>query len=170
MAAKTNALRMLETHGVAHRVISYEVDESDLSARSAAEKVGIEVERIFKTLALRGDKTGVLLCCVPGGSELDLKKAAKVSGNKSVEMLSLKELQPTTGYVRGGCSPIGTKKSFPVLIDESALLYDEISVSAGARGLQVMLAPDDLRTTLAAEAGGRRVIFADIAHANESGD
>jgi Cys-tRNA(Pro)/Cys-tRNA(Cys) deacylase len=170
MAAKTNALRMLETHGVAHRVISYEVDESDLSARSAAEKVGIEVERIFKTLALRGDKTGVLLCCVPGGSELDLKKAAKVSGNKSVEMLSLKELQPTTGYVRGGCSPIGTKKPFPVLIDESALLYDEISVSAGARGLQVMLAPDDLRTTLAAEAGGRRVIFADIAHANESGD
>ncbi|HUW39559.1 MAG TPA: Cys-tRNA(Pro) deacylase [Rectinemataceae bacterium] len=167
MAAKTNALRILESHGVAHRVVSYDADESDLSARGAAAKAGIEAGRIFKTLAARGDRTGVFLCCVPGDAELDLKKAAKASGNKSVEMLSLKELQPTTGYLRGGCSPIGTKKPFPVLIDERALLFDEISVSAGARGLQVLLAPGDLLDTLASEAGGREAAFADVAKTGE---
>jgi len=163
VAAKTNALRILESLGIAHRVISYAAEESDLSARSAAEKIGLDARRIFKTLVLRGDRTGVLLCCVPGDAELDLKKTAKVSGNKSVEMLALKELQPTTGYVRGGCSPIATKRPFPVLIDERALLYDEISVSAGARGLQVLLAPHDLLAALDAEAGGRESAFADIA-------
>ncbi|MDA8427084.1 MAG: Cys-tRNA(Pro) deacylase [Treponema sp.] len=167
MAAKTNALRILKSHGVAHRVVSYEADESDLSARSAAAKIGIGAERIFKTLAARGDRTGVFLCCVPGDAELDLKKAARASGNKSVEMLSLKELQPTTGYVRGGCSPVGTKRPFPVLIDERALEFGEISVSAGARGLQVLLAPGDLLRALAAEAVGRSVGFADIAGTEE---
>jgi Cys-tRNA(Pro)/Cys-tRNA(Cys) deacylase len=155
VAEKTNALRMLESLGVAHRVVAYEVDESDLSAASVAAKVGLEAGRVFKTLALRGDRVGVFLCCVPGDAELDLKKAARCSGDKSVELLPLKELLPTTGYVRGGCSPIGTKRPFPVLIDETASLYNEISVSAGARGLQVLLDPEDL----ARAAGGR---FADL--------
>jgi Cys-tRNA(Pro)/Cys-tRNA(Cys) deacylase len=141
---KTNVIRIIEGLGIAHRSLAYEVDEDDLSAESAARKIGLEPERVFKTLALRGDRSGVFLCCVPAGAELDLKKAARVSGNKAVELLPLKELQPATGYVRGGCSPIGTKKRLPVFVDETAMLYDEISVSAGARGLQVLLAPGDL--------------------------
>lgn len=141
---KTNALRILETEGIPHSILAYEVDESDLSAATAAAKLGLPAERVFKTLALRGEASGVFLCCVPGDEEVDLKKAAKVSGNKKVEMLPLRELEPTTGYVRGGCSPIGTKKKFPVYIDETALLFEEISVSAGRRGLQILLAPGDL--------------------------
>jgi Cys-tRNA(Pro)/Cys-tRNA(Cys) deacylase len=111
-------------------------------------RLGLPPGQVFKTLALRGAKSGVFLCCVPGDAELDLKKAAKASGEKSVEMLSLKELQPATGYLRGGCSPIGTKRAYPVFIDETAILWGEISVSAGARGSQVVLAPDDLVAVL----------------------
>lgn len=144
MSAKTNAVRILESLGVSHRTMAYEVDEDDLSAESVAAKLGLELDRVFKTLALRGDRTGVFLCCVPGGAELDLKKAAKASGNRSVDMLPLKELQPTTGYIRGGCSPVGAKRKFAVYIDETAILYEEISVSAGIRGLQMLLSPADL--------------------------
>jgi Cys-tRNA(Pro)/Cys-tRNA(Cys) deacylase len=148
MSAKTNALRIVESLGIAHRVLTYEVDEEDLSATTSAAKLGIEPDRVFKTLALRGEKSGVFLCCVPGDAEVDLKKAARAAGDKSVEMLPLKELLPTTGYVRGGCSPVGTKKPFPVYVDETAQLFEEISVSAGARGTQMLLAPADLLRAL----------------------
>lgn len=141
---KTNALRILEALGIAHRTLAYEVDEEDLSAETAAAKLGLPAERVFKTLALRGDRTGVFLACVPAACELDLRKAALASGNKAVDLLPLKELQAVTGYVRGGCSPIGTKRKFAVYIDETATLWDEVSVSAGMRGLQALLAPADL--------------------------
>jgi Cys-tRNA(Pro)/Cys-tRNA(Cys) deacylase len=141
---RTNVTRLLESRGIAHRVVTYEVDLSDLSAVHAAEKVGLPADQVFKTLALRGPKNGVFLCCVPGDVEVDLKKAAKAAGEKSVEMLPLKELTAATGYLRGGCSPIGTKRAYPVFIDETAQLFDEISVSAGARGSQVVLSPGEL--------------------------
>ena len=149
---ETNVTRLLRSLGIAHRVITYEVDLSDLSASSVAEKLGIRSERVFKTLALRGEGGGVLLCCVPGNAELDLKKAAKAAGVKSARLLPLKELLGATGYVRGGCSPLGTKRDYPVFIDETATLFDEISVSAGARGSQVLLSPADLMTALAGRA------------------
>ena len=148
MARKTNALRIVEAHDIAHRVLEYEFDESDLSAVSAAAKVGLPPERVFKTLALRGARIGVFLCCVPGDAEIDLKKAARAAGDKAVELLGLKELLPATGYVRGGCSPVGTRRDYPVFIDETAGLFDEISVSAGERGLQMLLAPGDLLRAL----------------------
>jgi Cys-tRNA(Pro)/Cys-tRNA(Cys) deacylase len=145
---RTNVTRLLESKGVAHRVLSYEVDLSDLSAGRAAALIGLEPERVFKTLALRGDKGGVFLCCVPGDAELDLRKAARAAGEKAVSMLPLKELEAATGYLRGGCSPIGARRAFPVFIDETAQLYDEISVSAGARGTQVLLSPASLLEVL----------------------
>ena len=124
------------------------VDEDDLAAVHVAEQLGEPIERVFKTLVLRGDRTGVLICVVPGDAEVDLKAAARASGNKSVEMLHMKDLLPTTGYIRGGCSPIGMKKSFPTYIHSTCRLYDSIYVSAGVRGLQIRIAPDDLiRTT-----------------------
>ena len=141
---KTNAVRIADEAGIAYRLVEYAVDEADLSAETVATKVGLPNEQVFKTLALRGDKTGVLLALVAAGSELDLKAAAHASGNKHCELLALKEVQPVTGYIRGGVSPLGTKKRFPVYIDETAQLFDEISVSAGQRGLQIILAPDDL--------------------------
>jgi Cys-tRNA(Pro)/Cys-tRNA(Cys) deacylase len=155
--AKTNVTRLLEAKGIAHRVVSYEVDISDLSATHAAQKVGLPPEQVFKTLALRGPKNGIFLCCVPGDAEVDLKKAAKASGDKSALMLPLKELTAATGYLRGGCSPVGTKREYPVFIDETAQLFEEISVSAGARGSQVLLAPDDLLAVL-----GDRAFYADL--------
>jgi Cys-tRNA(Pro)/Cys-tRNA(Cys) deacylase len=154
---RTNVTRLLEARGIAHRVATYEVDLSDLTAAHAAEQVGLPPERVFKTLALRGASGGIFLCCVPGDSELDLKKAAKAAGEKSVLMLPLKELQAATGYLRGGCSPIGTKRAYPVLIDETAQLWDEISVSAGARGAQAILAPGALMDAL-----DGRASYADI--------
>ena len=146
--SKTNVTRFLESKGIAHRVVTYEVDLSDLSATHAAEKTGLPAEQVFKTLALRGPKNGIFLCCVPGDSEVDLKKAAKAAGEKSVEMLPLKDLTAATGYLRGGCSPIGTKRAYPVFIDETVQLFDEVSVSAGARGSQVVLLPSDLLIAL----------------------
>jgi Cys-tRNA(Pro)/Cys-tRNA(Cys) deacylase len=140
----TNALRMVKALGLAVRTIEYEVDEDDLSAAAAAGKSGIDLDRIFKTLVAVGDKSGPFMCVIPGSAELDLKKAARASGNKSVAMLPLKELEPLTGYQRGGCSPVGTRKRLPVYIDETAQLWDELSVSAGQRGLQMLLAPDAL--------------------------
>jgi len=160
---KTNALRILESLGIKYRTISYEVDEEDLSAAHAAAELGLDPDRVFKTLALRGDRTGFFFCCIPGAAELNLKKAAAASGNKSVAMLPLKELQPSTGYIRGGCSPIGAKKKFPVYIDETAQLFDEISVSAGRRGLQMLLAPADLLRAAEEQPGGSAgAVFADL--------
>lgn len=137
----TNALRLLKAKGIAHRTLEYAYDEADLSAGAAAAKLGLDPDLVFKTLVAVGDKTGPFMCVIPGPAELDLKKAAKASGNKSAAMLPLKELEPLTGYQRGGCSPVGSKKPLPVFLDETAQVWDEISVSAGARGLQMVLSP-----------------------------
>lgn len=145
---KTNAARLLDRAGIAYELNTYPVDENDLSAIHVAESLGVDAGALYKTLVLRGDRTGVLICVVPGDAEVDLKAAARASGNKSVEMLHMKDLLPTTGYIRGGCSPIGMKKSFPTYIHSTCRLYDSIYVSAGVRGLQIRIAPDDLiRTT-----------------------
>jgi Cys-tRNA(Pro)/Cys-tRNA(Cys) deacylase len=141
---KTNAVRLLEGRGVVFELWNYEVDPEDVSAKAVAAKIGLAPERIFKTLVARGDKSGIMLACVPGDSELDLKALAAASGNKKAEMVHMKEIQPLTGYIRGGVSPLGTKKPFPVYIDESAFAYDRICVSAGARGVQIFISPLDL--------------------------
>ena len=141
---KTNAARLLETAGIPFELIPYEVDENNLAADHVAEQLGEPIERVFKTLVLRGDKNGLFVCVMPGDMEVDLKVAARISGNKSCAMIHVKELLPETGYIRGGCSPIGMKKPLPTFIYESALLYDYIYVSAGVRGLQLKLAPQDL--------------------------
>ena len=141
---KTNALRLITQAGIPHRTASYDFDEHDLSGSKAAAAIGMPPEQVFKTLVARGDKTGVVVFCIPVLCTLDLKKAAKVSGNKKVEMVHMNELLPLTGYIRGGCSPIGMKKTYPTFIDETAELFDEIAVSAGARGQQILLAPGDL--------------------------
>lgn len=141
---KTNVARLLDKAKVAYTLVPYEVDESDLSAPHVAEQLGEDINQVFKTLVLRGDKTGYLVCVIPGNAEVDLKKIAKVSGNKSCEMIHVKELLPLTGYIRGGCSPIGMKKPFPTYIHESAANYAYVYVSAGQRGLQVRLSPSDL--------------------------
>jgi Cys-tRNA(Pro)/Cys-tRNA(Cys) deacylase len=141
---KTNAMRQLDIVKISYEVREYEVDESDLSAQTVARKIEMPLEQTFKTLVARGDKTGVFLACIPGGAELDLKAAATATGNKKVEMAPLKEVQPLTGYIRGGVSPVGTKKRYPVYLDETALLFPVISISAGQRGLQVLISPQDL--------------------------
>ena len=141
---KTNAARLLDAAGIHYELIPYEYTEEDLSAQHVAAELGEDIDQVFKTLVLRGDRTGCFVCVIPGDFEVDLKVAARISGNKSCEMLHLKELLPTTGYIRGGCSPIGMKKPFPTFIHESALLYDYIYISAGQRGLQLKLAPQDL--------------------------
>lgn len=141
---KTNAVRLLEAAGISFKTAEYAVDESDLSGIHAAEMLGLPAEQVFKTLVLKGDKSGYFVCCIPVAEELDLKKAAKISGNKKCEMLHVKDLLGVTGYVRGGCSPMGMKKKFPTYIDETAVLFDEIAVSAGARGMQVILNPEAL--------------------------
>ncbi len=141
---KTNAARLLDAAGIRYELIPYEYTEEDLSAQHVAAELGEDIDQVFKTLVLRGDRTGCFVCVIPGDFEVDLKVAARISGNKSCEMLHLKELLPTTGYIRGGCSPIGMKKPFPTFIHESALLYDYIYISAGQRGLQLKLDPRDL--------------------------
>lgn len=141
---KTNVARLLDKSKIAYQLVSYEVDEYDLSAIHVAEQLGENVEQVFKTLILHGDKNGYFVCVIPGADEVDLKKAAKVSGNKKCEMIPVKELLPLTGYIRGGCSPIGMKKYFPTYIHQSAELFDQIYISAGQRGLQVLLSPNDL--------------------------
>ena len=142
--SKTYAARLLDRAKIHYEPIPYRVDEDDLAAVHVAEQLGEPIERVFKTIVLRGDRTGVLICVVPGDAEVDLKAAARASGNKSVEMLHMKDLLPTTGYIRGGCSPIGMKKKYPTFIDETCILFDEIAVSAGVRGEQVILNPQDL--------------------------
>ncbi|CDD82149.1 MULTISPECIES: Cys-tRNA(Pro) deacylase [Bacteroidaceae] len=141
---KTNVARLLDKAKVPYELIPYEVDENDLSAVHVAASLGEDIEQVFKTLVLRGDKTGHFVCVIPGEHEVDLKMAAKASGNKKCEMLPLKELLPTTGYIRGGCSPIGMKKHFPTYIHDTCLSFPYIYVSAGVRGLQIKLAPQDL--------------------------
>jgi len=141
---KTNAARILDGLGITYELTTYEVDETDLGAENVAAKVGMPLEQVFKTLVVRGDKTGVLLACVPGATELNLKVLAAVSGNKKVEMVALKEVQTLTGYIRGGVSPLGTKKHYPVYIDQSAIKWPQIAVSAGVRGCQVVLSPVEL--------------------------
>jgi Cys-tRNA(Pro)/Cys-tRNA(Cys) deacylase len=144
MIQKTNAARLLDAAGIAYTLVEYAVDEEHLDASHVAEQLGEDIDRVFKTLVLRGDKSGPFVCVIPGSFEVDLKVAARISGNKNCEMLHVKELLPLTGYIRGGCSPIGMKKLFPTFIHESALLYDTIYVSAGVRGLQLCLSPQDL--------------------------
>jgi Cys-tRNA(Pro)/Cys-tRNA(Cys) deacylase len=144
MAAKTNAARLLDSAGIHYELREYAVDESDLSAPHVAEAIGLPPEQVFKTLVVRGDRTGVLLACIPGSSELNLKALAAASGNKKVELVAVKEVLGLTGYIRGGVSPLGAKKPYPLYLDETAELWDVISVSAGQRGLQMLLAPDDL--------------------------
>ncbi len=141
---KTNVMRLLEAASIPYRAAEYEYDEKDLSGLHAAEATGMPPEQVFKTLVAHGDRCGYLVFCIPVCCELDLKKAAKAAGDKKVEMITVKELLPLTGYLRGGCSPIGMKKKFPTYIDETAQLYDEIAVSAGARGCQIILNPDQL--------------------------
>ena len=141
---KTNAIRLLETARIPHEIREYEVDENDLSGTTVAKKTGLDPECVFKTLVATGDKNGVCVFCIPVNCELDLKKAATASGNKKVEMLHLNQLLPTTGYIRGGCSPVGMKKSYPTYIDESCILWDTIALSAGARGMQMLVAHDNI--------------------------
>jgi len=142
--AKTNAVRLLERAGIRYQLREYEVDESNLSALHVAEAIGLPHEQVFKTLVLQGDRTGVLLASIPGNFELDLKALAGASGNKRVELVPLKDVLGLTGYVRGGVSPLGTKKSCPLFLDETADLWDVIAVSAGVRGTQMLVAPGDL--------------------------
>ena len=145
---KTNAARHLDDLKIDYKLVEYEIDESDLSAESVARKVGLPSERVFKTLVARGDKTGVLMTCIPGNAELDLKAIAEVSGNKKVEMVHVKEIQQLTGYVRGGVSPIGTKKRYPIFLDQTAMKFPFISISAGIRGSQIFISPGDLSKAL----------------------
>ena len=141
---KTNAARLLDAAGINYTLVPYQVDEEHLEAAHVAEQLGEDLDQVFKTLVLRGDRNGLFVCVMPGSLEVDLKVAARISGNKSCEMIHVKELLPSTGYIRGGCSPIGMKKPLPTFIHESALLYDHIYVSAGVRGLQLRIKPEDL--------------------------
>jgi len=141
---KTNAARILDQQKITYELVEYEVDESDLGAQHLASILGQDINQVFKTLVLRGDKTGVFVCVIPGNEEVDIKKAAKISGNKYAEMIAMKELLPLTGYIRGGCTAIGMKKAYPNYIHESCILFDHIFVSAGVRGMQIKINPDDL--------------------------
>ena len=141
---KTNAARLLDRAKIAYELVPYEVDENNLAATHVAEQLGEPIERVYKTLVLRGDRNGHFVCIVQGDKEVNLKAAAKISGNKSAEMIPMKELLPTTGYIRGGCTPIGMKKRFPTFIDTTCTQYDYIYISAGVRGLQLKLNPEQL--------------------------
>ncbi|MBI3125128.1 MAG: Cys-tRNA(Pro) deacylase [Ignavibacteriales bacterium] len=141
---KTNAVRILESKNITHSTFEYESDENEIDAVSVANKIGAEPETVFKTLVARNERNELLVFVIPGNFELNLKKAAKASGSKSIELIKVKELQPLTGYIRGGCSPIGMKKLFPTFIDETAQLNEKIYCSAGVRGMQLFLSPTDL--------------------------
>ena len=153
MSHKTNAARILDQVKIPYELKEYTVDESDLSAISVAQKVNLPIEQVYKTLVARGDKTGVIVACIRGDHELQLKALASLSGNKKVEVVSLKEVQPLTGYIRGGVSPIGMKKQYPVYIGSDIQLYERISISAGLRGLQLFLCPTDLIAVTKAQLG-----------------
>ena len=140
---KTNAARILDSSGIKYELHTYEVDPENLAAEHVAAQLGQDINRVYKTIVLRGNKTGPIVCVVAGNREVDLKKAAKVSGNKSVEPLPLKELLPTTGYIRGGCTALGMKKKFPTYVSEEITQFNTIYVSAGVRGMQIELTPAD---------------------------
>lgn len=141
---KTNAARLLDKAGIGYEMVPYVVDENDLAAVHIAEQLDEPIEQVFKTLVLSGDRTGHFVCVVPGDREVNLKEAAKASGNKKCDLIPMKDLLSVTGYIRGGCSPVGMKKTFPTFFDETALLYDYIYVSAGVRGLQLKISPLDI--------------------------
>lgn len=151
MATKTNAIRLVQLSGIPCREAFYDYDEKDLSGIHAAHAIGMPEEQVFKTLVARGERTGIHVFCIPVCLELDLKKAAKAAGDKNMELVPVKELLPLTGYIRGGCSPVGMKKKYPTHFDESCLLFDEIAVSAGARGHQMILPPKPLAALVGAE-------------------
>lgn len=141
---KTNAARLLDKAGISYGLIPYEFDENDLAAQHVAESLGQPIEQVFKTLVLHGDRTGYIVCVIPGNCEVDLKALAKASGNKKAEMIPMKDLLSLTGYIRGGCSPVGMKKKFPTYFHSTAMEFEHIYVSAGVRGLQLKIAPSDL--------------------------
>ena len=141
---KTNAMRMLDAAKIPYEVLTYAVDENDLSGVHIASQLGLPLEMVFKTLVAKGDRTGYLVFCIPVDREIDLRPAAALTENKRIEMVHVKDLLSLTGYIRGGCSPVGMKKKFPTYMDETSLLFDEIAVSAGARGHQMILCPTDL--------------------------
>lgn len=153
---KTNAARLLDRAKVAYRLVPYEVDPDNLAADHVAQSLGEDINRVFKTLVLEGDRCGYFVCVVPGNREIDLKKAARRAGAKKADLIPMKELLPLTGYIRGGCSPVGMKKAFPTYIHQSAMEFDTIYISAGVRGLQFEISPADLASYCRAE-------FADIA-------
>lgn len=145
---KTNAIRLLDTMGISYSLHRYEVDPNDLAAESVAKKIAMPPEQVFKTLVVRGDRSGVFFAVIPGNDELHLKALAKLSGDRKCEVVSLKEVEPLTGYVRGGVTVLGARKAYPVYVNETIILFDHICVSAGQRGLQVALSPEDyLRAT-----------------------
>lgn len=148
---KTNAMRLLESHGVAFEIREYDVDPEDLSAQTVAAKIGLPIEQVFKTLLARGDRNGLAFAVIPGNTELDLKALAKGAGDRKIDLVPVKELQPLTGYIRGGVTALAARKDYPVFLDETAELFDLISVSAGQRGSQILVNPQDyLRVTAAA--------------------
>ncbi len=151
MSAKTNAVRLVERSGISCREAFYEFDEKDLSGIHAAQALGKPAEQVFKTLVARGERTSVNVFCIPVCCELDLKKAAKAAGDKNMELIPVKELLPLTGYIRGGCSPVGMKKKYPTFLDETCVLWEEIAVSAGERGHQLLLNPEALVQLIGAE-------------------
>lgn len=144
-AAKTNAVRQLEALGISFELREYEVDPEDLSAETVAAKIGFPIEQTFKTLVARGDRNGICLAVIPGNAALDLKALARASGDRKIDTVPLKEVLPLTGYIRGGVTALACRKDYPVFLDEFAQLYDRISISAGQRGIQILLAPDDYR-------------------------
>ena len=151
MATKTNAVRLVQQSKIPCRESFYAFDEKDLSGMHAAQAIGMPPEQVFKTLVARGEKTGINVFCIPVCCELDLKKAAKAAGDKNMELVAVKDLLNLTGYIRGGCSPVGMKKKYPTYLDETAVLWEEIAVSAGARGHQMILPPEDLADLVNAE-------------------
>ena len=151
MATKTNAVRLVEQAGLPCRERFYDFDESDLSGTHAAQAIGMPPEQVFKTLVARGEKTGINVFCIPVCCELNLKKAAKAAGDKNMELVAVKELLGLTGYIRGGCSPVGMKKKYPTFLDETCVLWEEIAVSAGARGHQMILPPEELAELVSAK-------------------
>jgi len=148
---KTNAVRILDSKNISHSTIEYEFKEEEIDAISVAKKIGADAEKVFKTLVARNEKNDLLVFVIPGSFELNLKKAALVSFNKKIELIAVKELQPLTGYIRGGCSPIGMKKLFPTFIDETAQLHENIFVSAGMRGMQINISPINLAGVIGAQ-------------------
>ena len=150
---KTNAVRLLDEMGIQYELRQYEVDPEDLTAETVAAKIGLPLEQVFKTLVAHGDRHGVCFAVIPGNARLDLKALAKITGDRKVETVPLKEVQPLTGYVRGGVTVLGAKKAYPVYVDETIELFEVVSVSAGMRGLQVLLSPADYVKATAATRG-----------------